>query len=72
MDTRRRGRRTGTPWPSRRSKTQIVRVTEAGSGMEALDLLASHPEIRVVFMDIVMPSGMSGDEVADTARIPAS
>jgi PAS domain S-box-containing protein len=43
-------------------------VIEAGSGPEALALLDAHPEIRLLFTDIVMPGGMHGNELADLAR----
>lgn len=43
-------------------------VIEAGSGAEALDAIARHPEIRLLFTDIVMPGGMLGDELAREVR----
>ena len=44
------------------------RVLEATNGVEARALLASHPEISLLFTDIVMPGGMTGDELAKEAR----
>ncbi|MDX3885611.1 MAG: ATP-binding protein [Sphingomonas sp.] len=40
------------------------RPLPCGSGEEALGLLASHPEIRLVITDVVMP-GMTGPELAE-------
>jgi PAS domain S-box-containing protein len=48
------------------------RVIEAETGAEALSLLASHPEIKLLFTDIVMPGGMAGDELAKEARAARS
>ncbi|MGB7973424.1 MAG: PAS domain S-box protein [Roseiarcus sp.] len=42
-------------------------VIEADNGAAALALLASRPEIEMIFTDIVMPGGMSGDELAEAA-----
>jgi CheY-like chemotaxis protein len=42
-------------------------VIEADSGAAALALLAAHPEIAAIFTDVVMPGGMSGDELAAAA-----
>jgi CheY-like chemotaxis protein len=44
------------------------RVLEAANGVEGRALLASHPEISLLFTDIVMPGGMTGDELAKEAR----
>jgi len=43
-------------------------VLEADNGPEALAILQDHPEISLLFTDIVMPGGMHGNEVADLAR----
>ena len=34
----------------------------------ALQLLDSHPEIRLLFTDIGLPGGMNGRQLADEAR----
>ncbi|WP_312407322.1 response regulator [Rhizobium sp.] len=44
-------------------------VYEAGSALEAVGMLSSHPEIDVVFTDVDMPGGMSG---LDLARLIAN
>ena len=44
------------------------RVVEAASGPEALQRLAEHPDVALLFTDVVMPGGMSGRELADAAR----
>ena len=44
------------------------RVLEAGDGRAALDLLARHPEIQLLFTDIGLPGGMNGRQLADEAR----
>ena len=31
-------------------------------------MLAGHPEAAMIFTDVVMPGGMSGDELAEAAR----
>jgi PAS domain S-box-containing protein len=45
------------------------RVIEAATGAEALTLIGAHPEIRLLFTDVVMPGGMAGDELAKKARV---
>jgi PAS domain S-box-containing protein len=45
------------------------RVLEADTAAQALPMLASHPEIALLLTDIVMPGGMSGDELAREARL---
>jgi PAS domain S-box-containing protein len=42
-------------------------VLRASSGAEALDLLHTHPDIALLFTDVIMPGGMSGRELADEA-----
>jgi PAS domain S-box-containing protein len=44
------------------------RVLEAGHGRAGLELLARHPEIRMLFTDIGLPGGMNGRQLADEAR----
>ena len=44
------------------------RVVEAGNGDEALQRLREHPEVAVLFTDVVMPGSMSGRQLADAAR----
>ena len=44
-------------------------VIEADSGATALASLAAHPEIAMIFTDVVMPGGMNGDELAETALV---
>jgi len=43
-------------------------VLEASSAAEALDVLKAHPEIRLLFTDIMMPGGMDGFELAHEAK----
>lgn len=42
-------------------------VLEAANGPEALDLLRQHPEVQLLFTDVVLPGGMNGRELADEA-----
>ncbi len=42
-------------------------VVHASSGTEALDLLRSHPDVTLLFTDIVMP-GMTGRQLADAVK----
>jgi PAS domain S-box-containing protein len=51
-----------------RLKDMGYRVIEARTGAEGLNLLASHPEIQLLFTDIVMPGNIAGDELAKEAR----
>jgi PAS domain S-box-containing protein len=51
-----------------RLKDTGYRVIEAGSGAEALALVDAHPEIDLLFTDVVMPGGMNGDELAKAVR----
>ena len=39
-------------------------VLEAANGPEALELVQQHPEIDLVFTDVVMPGGMTGADIA--------
>ncbi|MBX4952121.1 PAS domain S-box protein [Rhizobium binae] len=43
-------------------------VVEASDGHQALQRLDEHPDIALLFTDIVMPGGMPGDELADIVR----
>ncbi|SHN73742.1 response regulator [Bradyrhizobium erythrophlei] len=43
-------------------------VVAAVNGNDALQKLKDHPDIDMLFTDIVMPGGMSGWELADKAR----
>ncbi|MDH6265126.1 PAS domain S-box-containing protein [Rhizobium sp. SG_E_25_P2] len=43
-------------------------VVEAGNGPEAIEILETHPDISLLFTDIVMPGGMHGGELAELAR----
>ena len=44
------------------------RVLEADDGPSALATLEAHPEIDLLFTDIVMPGGMTGSVLAERAR----
>jgi signal transduction histidine kinase len=44
------------------------RVFEAANGPTALKILASRPEIELLFTDVVLPDGMNGRQLADQAR----
>ncbi|PQO22922.1 hypothetical protein C2I36_10605 [Rhodobacteraceae bacterium WD3A24] len=43
------------------------RVTSAGKGPEALEILRQAPDIDLLFTDIVIPGGMNGRELAEAA-----
>ena len=43
-------------------------VIVADNAADGLDALGRHPEIELVFTDIVMPGGMNGDALAKAAR----
>ncbi|MEQ9489446.1 MAG: PAS domain S-box protein [Alphaproteobacteria bacterium] len=45
------------------------RVIEAASGREALEMLRLHPDIDLLFTDIVMPGGMTGIDLGRHARV---
>jgi CheY-like chemotaxis protein len=42
-------------------------VLAAETGPEALDVLATHPEVRLLFTDVALPGGMTGRQLADQA-----
>lgn len=44
------------------------KVVEAADGREALARLAENPDIALLFTDVVMPGGMTGDELAHKVR----
>lgn len=44
------------------------RVIEASNAAEALEQLERHRDVALLFTDVVMPGGMSGDELAQHAR----
>lgn len=44
------------------------KVCAAGNGKEALDALERHPEIDLLFSDVLMPGGMNGYELAVQAQ----
>ena len=44
------------------------RVIEAGNGPQAIELLRQHPDVDLLFTDVVMPGGMGGREVAQEAQ----
>ncbi|MGO4172860.1 PAS domain S-box protein [Bosea sp. TAF32] len=52
-----------------RLEEEGYRVIQAADGKGALSLIAEHPEIRLLFTDIIMPGGMFGDELAREARL---
>jgi PAS domain S-box-containing protein len=43
-------------------------TVEAENGVAALDLLAERPDIDILFSDVVLPGGMSGPDLAETAQ----
>ncbi|TCL69683.1 PAS domain-containing sensor histidine kinase [Rhizobium sp. BK251] len=43
-------------------------IVEAADGNAALALLEENPDVALLFTDIVMPGGMTGDELAHTVR----
>ncbi|SCW81666.1 hypothetical protein SAMN02927900_05270 [Rhizobium mongolense subsp. loessense] len=48
------------------------KVIEASNARAALEVLAEDPTIALLFTDIVMPGGMTGDELAKEARVVRS
>lgn len=43
------------------------RVLEAADGRAALELLGQHPDVSLLFTDVVLPGGMNGRQLADEA-----
>ncbi len=43
-------------------------VVEAANGAEALEQLERHADVALLFTDVVMPGGMTGDELANQVR----
>ena len=52
----------------RRLESLGYKVISAVAGDDALAKLGAHPEVDMLFTDIIMPGGMSGWELADRAR----
>jgi CheY-like chemotaxis protein len=54
------------------AKTQLrhlgYRILEAANGKDALAILREHPDIDLLFTDVVMPGGLNGRELALEAR----
>lgn len=44
------------------------RVLDAGDAATALRLLDQHPEVSLLFTDVVLPQGLNGRQLADEAR----
>jgi PAS domain S-box-containing protein len=44
------------------------RTLAAGHGRAALELLQKHPEIQLLFTDVVLPDGMNGQQLAEEAK----
>ena len=44
------------------------RIFTAKNGIEALRVLEKHPDINLLFSDVVMPNGMNGYELAEQAK----
>jgi PAS domain S-box-containing protein len=49
-------------------ETLGYRVLGAANGREAIEQLRAHPEIDLLFTDVVMPGGMNGRTLADAAQ----
>lgn len=43
-------------------------VITADNGSNAMAMLAEHPEVQLLFTDVVMPGGMNGRQLADAAK----
>lgn len=44
------------------------RLVKAADGQEALRVREAHPDIELLFPDVVMPGGMNGRQLADEAQ----
>jgi PAS domain S-box-containing protein len=44
------------------------RTVSAATGRAALDVLREHPEIDLLFTDVVLPDGMNGQQLAEEAK----
>ena len=44
------------------------RTVAAATGRAALDVLREHPEIELLFTDVVLPDGMNGKQLAEEAK----
>ncbi len=54
---------------TRESLTELgYRVLQAPNGRVALDLIAGHPEIDLLFTDVGLPGGLNGRQLAEEAR----
>jgi PAS domain S-box-containing protein len=49
-------------------RTLGYRVLEAGDAGEALALLADHPDVDLLFTDVILPGGVSGRQLAESAE----
>lgn len=44
-------------------------VYESGNGSEALSVLKARPDVRLLITDMVMPGGMNGKTLAESAKV---
>jgi CheY-like chemotaxis protein len=44
------------------------RVLSASGGPEALEILRAHPDVDLLFTDVIMPGGMNGPQLAEAAH----
>ncbi len=45
------------------------RILEAENGPQAVNVLARHPDVDLLFTDIIMPGGMTGADLAREVRV---
>jgi CheY-like chemotaxis protein len=45
------------------------RTVAADTGRAALEVLREHPEIKLLFTDVVLPDGMNGQQLAEEAKL---